>query len=93
MKSKISTEERIEKLELRQKQNAARLARLKAVQKQTERKKDTRRKILIGAVVLKKAGENPNLAAQLIRLMDEGLTSRRDRALFPGLNPEPHTKK
>ena len=83
-----SIEDRIEQLEARQKQDAALLARLKARKNQTERKQDTRRKILVGALVLNKARQSALAGDQLVRLLDEGLTAPRDRALFPELTPK-----
>ena len=86
-------EQRIEQLETRQKQDKALLARLKARQAQAERKLDTRRKILVGAVVLRKAQSDPAIAAQLTRWLEEGLTASRDRALFPGLSSDSAPKE
>ena len=83
-----SIEDRIEQLEARQKQDAALLARLKARKNQTERKQDTRRKILVGALVLNKARQSALAGQQLTKLLDEGLSAPRDRALFPELTPK-----
>ena len=48
----------------------------------TRRKRDTRWKILVGAVVLARAATDPVAAKRLDRMMDEALTEDRDRALL-----------
>lgn len=57
-------------------------ARKKAVQTQRERKANTRRKILVGAIVMAKV-EQQVLDEKLLRgWLDQGLTRADDRALF-----------
>ncbi|HLI87728.1 MAG TPA: mobilization protein [Ktedonobacteraceae bacterium] len=51
-----------------------------------ERKKDTRRKILVGAAILHKAENEPEYKKWLIHLLDGFLEREDDRALF-GLPP------
>jgi len=46
------------------------------------RKRDTRWKILVGAVVLTRANQNPAAARRLDKMMDEALTEDRDRSLL-----------
>ena len=46
------------------------------------RKQDTRWKILVGAVVLNRASNDPAAAKRLDRLLDQALTQDRDRALL-----------
>jgi hypothetical protein len=76
----ISTlEEKLKQLKLRQQ-------RQRAVEGQRERKAETRRKILVGTVVMAKARDGEMDAAQLRSWMDHALTRREDRALF-GLAP------
>ena len=60
-------------------------------QKATERKEDTRRKILDGALIQEEAKDNPDIAKLIERLRREKLTRHGDRALF-GLDPLPETK-
>jgi len=74
-----SLEERLKQLKLR----AQRMeARKKAVEAKRERKADTRRRILVGAVVLAKVEEG-GIDAQLLRgWLDGGLTRADDRVLF-----------
>jgi prefoldin subunit 5 len=56
--------------------------RKKAISNQRERKADTRRKILIGAVVMAKI-EQGTLEKKLVKgWMDQALTRDDDRALF-----------
>lgn len=81
----------IEALETEVKQKQARLAKLRAQDRQREQKaartRDTRRKILAGSVVLKKAHTDPDFAAQLVSWLREGLIEERDKAMFPELTP------
>ncbi len=60
----------------------ARIQALKAKEQAQKRKEDTRRKVLIGAVVLKmlKTGEMPK--ERLTAMLDKNLDSDRDRMLF-----------
>jgi hypothetical protein len=76
----ISTlEEKLKQLKLR----AQRIeARKRAIQSKRERKADTRRKILVGAIVLAKV-EQKVLDDHVLRgWLDEALTRTDDRALF-----------
>jgi biopolymer transport protein ExbB/TolQ len=59
--------------------------RQKAKAKEQERKAETRRKILVGAEVLKRARNHPDQYARVLAMMDETLTREDDRKLF-GLN-------
>ena len=60
----------------------AQIQALKAKDQAQKRKADTRRKVLIGAVVLKmlKTGEMPQ--ERLTAMLDKNLDSDRDRMLF-----------
>jgi hypothetical protein len=80
----ISTlEERLKQLKLR----AQRIeARKKAIESKRERKADTRRKILIGAVVMAKIEQKVLAEEQLRHWLDQALTRSDDRLLF-GLPP------
>lgn len=83
---------RLAKLEERRKQIDAQIQQIKAREQQQERKRDTRRKVLIGAAVLEqvKSGRWPE--ERLHTMMDEFLTQDWDRQLF-GLPPKPATDK
>jgi ribosomal protein L12E/L44/L45/RPP1/RPP2 len=56
--------------------------RQKAKAKEQERKAETRRKILVGAEVLKRARNHPDQYARVLAMMDETLTREDDRNLF-----------
>ena len=72
---------RLESLKKKQGQLTAQIQLLEAVEKTRERKKDTRRKILIGAYILDKATKNGTFN-QIVTELDTYLTRRADRALF-----------
>jgi SMC interacting uncharacterized protein involved in chromosome segregation len=76
----ISTlEEKLKQLKLKQQRFEA---RRKAIESKRERKADTRRKILIGAIVMAKI-EQKVMDEQLLRgWLDAALTRPDDRALF-----------
>jgi hypothetical protein len=76
----ISTlEERLKQLKLR----AQRIdARKKAIESRRARKADTRRKILVGAVVMAKIEQGEMEEALLRGWLDGALTRVDDRALF-----------
>jgi hypothetical protein len=78
--------ERIETLEERLAQLKARQvrvdARKRSLQSRRERAADTRRKILVGAIVLAKTEQGRIPESDLRQWLDEGLTRTADRALF-----------
>lgn len=74
-----NTEVRLKQLKARQQRIEA---RRKSVEANRQRKADTRRKILIGAVVLAKIERNEFRQEQLDRMLNEALTRPDDRALF-----------
>lgn len=73
--------ERINAMESKKKQMESHLASLKARSKAEERKKDTRRKILVGSYFIKKFNDSESMD-DLRTLMNGYLTDRRDRELF-----------
>ena len=85
-------EDRIADLERRLKQAKAlkqqRVARERAAEKKRQRSEETRRKILVGAVILAKVERGEWPRERLRELMDQALTRADDRALF-GLLPVP----
>ncbi len=85
--AQISTlEERLKQLKLR----AQRMeARKKALESKTERKAETRRKILIGAVVRAKTDQKTLREEQLRVWLDQALPRPDVRSLF-GLQPHPN---
>lgn len=82
------TESKIEVLKKKQAQLAARIQTLEAGQKTRERKKDVRRKILLGALVLERLGQGDARAESLKAELGQYLRRENDRALF-GLPPLP----
>jgi hypothetical protein len=80
------TDDQIARMEQRLKQLRARqarvLARQRVLRSQRDRKDDTRRKILVGAVVLAKVEQGVLADADLRRWLEGALTRTDDRALF-----------
>jgi hypothetical protein len=78
--------DRIETLEQRLRQLKARHqqseARRRSFESRRERREDTRRKILVGAIVLAKAEQGVLEDAVLRGWLDKALTRQDDRALF-----------
>jgi len=72
-------QQRLQQLKARQQRIAA---RQRALDSRRSRKADTRRKILVGAIVLVKLDQGEFNQAQLHRWLDEALTRPDDRALF-----------
>ena len=73
---------RVKKLEEAQARLTAELQRARGRLAQEQRKKETRRKILVGSAYLEAADKDPKLMAELRKGLDEFLTNDRDRALF-----------
>jgi len=57
-------------------------ARKKAAEVQRKRQDDTRRKVLVGAVVLAKLDDGTYPEAEFTAMMDKALTRNEDRKLF-----------
>lgn len=85
--------EQINKIEVRIQKQEEEIKRLKALKRKAEsrkrakereqqRKDDTRRKILIGACMLKITEENQENHDKLMLQLDRYLTDNRDRLLF-----------
>ena len=72
-------EEKLKQLRTRQQRIEA---RKRALLSRRERAADTRRKILVGAIVLAKVEQGEIDAAQLRRWLDQALTREDDRELF-----------
>ena len=71
----------LERLKQKREQINARIQAAEARDKTIERKRDARRKILVGAYHLEQA-QKENTLAQLNKLMDGFLTRNSDRKLF-----------
>ncbi len=76
---KLSRREKLE-LEIRQKQ--ARLKDLDAQERVKERKRETRRKIIVGALMLQESANDNQIKALINKLINENVTSDNDRELF-----------
>ena len=72
-------EERLRQLKAREQ---AVEARRRTLESRRQRKDDTRRKILVGAVVLARVERGESPAADLRRWLDQSLTREDDRRLF-----------
>ena len=57
-------------------------ARARTAQAKKDRRADTRRKILAGAVIIERANADPAARERLFALLDDALTRPDDRALF-----------
>jgi large subunit ribosomal protein L7/L12 len=76
----ISTlQERLKQLKLRQQRSEA---RQRALEAQRERKAETRRKFVVGAVILDKVAGGEIERSQLQAWLDSSLDRKEDRALF-----------
>ena len=73
--------DKIEKLKKQKQQLEMRIKKMEALEKQRERKRDTRRKILIGSYYIKQAVDN-NEWSNLVAVMDKFLKRDSDRTLF-----------
>jgi hypothetical protein len=82
-----SAADRLTTLRHKREQLDAQLRALEARNKQAERKADTRRKVIAGALALEHYAKNPDSEFHRIifRLLDEYVLRPHDRALFPDL--------
>lgn len=80
---------RIAELEERKKQIEAKLATLTARNKVASRKRDTRRKVIVGAAVLAHAERDAEFAKQLQRVLTLAVMRDGDRQAIADLLPEP----
>ena len=82
-----SSTDRLALLRQRRDQIDAQLRALEARNKQAERKADTRRKVIAGALALEHFEKNRDseFGRIMLRLLDEYVVRPHDRALFPDL--------
>lgn len=78
---KVPQDERAKLLERRAKLDA-RLKQLALQETKQQRKDDTRRKIIAGALILEHAETDPDFAPILAKLLNRYVTRPQDRALF-----------
>ena len=76
------TRQELAKLQLRLAQKQARLEKFEAVRTERERKLDTRRKIVAGAIALEHMKRDPAFASAMNALLNEHVATLPDRALF-----------
>ena len=76
------TNEKLAKLEEQRARINAEIQRVRAREQQQVRKDETRRKVLIGAMLLGKARSDSELKARLVQDLDAYLERPHDRALF-----------
>jgi hypothetical protein len=88
MPQRKSTAERLSLLEEKRKALDAAIKREQAKARTEDRKRDTRRKIIAGALALEHAGIDPAFDAALQRLLHRYVIRAEDRALFD-LPPKP----
>lgn len=89
-----TTTDRLEILRRKREQLDAQLRALEARSKQAERKADTRRKVIAGALALEhfEANRDSEFGRIMFRLLDEYVVRPHDRMLFPFL-PEPEAPR
>jgi hypothetical protein len=74
--------DKLAKLKQQRSRYDEKIKRLEKAEREKERKRDTRRKILAGAVVLAAVENDPDRKAWLARLLDQELIRDDDRELF-----------
>lgn len=82
-----SSSERIAQLEERKKQLEAKLADLNARERAAERKRNTRRKIIVGGAMLAHTIQDAAFAATLREILDEAVQRPAERAAIADLLP------
>jgi len=82
-----SPTERMALLEARKKEIAAQLAALSARQREADRKRDTRRKVIVGAAVLAHAEIDASFAADLQAILAKAVQRPADRKTIQDLLP------
>ena len=80
--SKLSYEEQKQRLKEKQARLQAQFQKVAGRERADERKADTRKKILAGAVVLKACETDTVLKEKVWGLMEQNLTMNKDRAVF-----------
>jgi hypothetical protein len=75
-------EEALQDLEKKEAQLKARISKQRAKVRSADRKRDTRRKIIAGALALEHADKDPKFGEALKRLLEQHVTRPQDRQLF-----------
>ena len=79
--------ERQQVLEERKRQIETQLASLSARKRETDRRRDARRKIIVGAAILAHAELNPTFADQIRDVLDQAVQRPADRQAITDLLP------
>lgn len=74
--------ERLEQLKEKQAQLKAKIKLIEQRDKEKNKKLETRRKILIGALMLQEMKDKPDTEKKVMAKLDKFLTNERDRVLF-----------
>ena len=82
MTKRKTPEQQLEELTQKEAQLKARIQKKKAQVRGAERKKDTRRKIIAGALALEHMAHDNQFNATMQRLIKEHVTRPEDRKLF-----------
>lgn len=77
--------DRIASLKAKKEQLAVKLTSLEAKARQEDRKRDTRRKIVVGAAVLAALDKEPGLAVLVRKVLAAGVTRENDRGVVADL--------
>ena len=85
-KARKTPDQRLAELQQKKAQLEARIQKEKSALRQAERKRDTRRKVIAGALALEHAGIDEEFGQALSRLIYRYVKRAEDRALF-GLPP------
>ena len=75
-------EEKLQSLEQKEAHLKAQISKTRAVVKGQQRKRDTRRKIIAGALALEHADQDERFGQALKRLLEQHVTRPEDRKLF-----------
>lgn len=86
-RSRKSLDDQLAELTRRRDQLDARRQSLLAAKKDTDRKRNTRRKIVVGAAVIAYAETHPSFADQLRTLLGQAVQRDIDRAVIADLLP------
>ena len=88
MSTRKTPEQKLAELEKKLSQTKAQVQKQKSRIKAEERRKDTRRKIIAGALALEHMAHDNQFSDQMQRLINRHVTRAEDRALFD-LDPKP----
>lgn len=82
MGTRRTPDEQLEELRQKEAKLKAQIQKKQAQVRAAERKRDTRRKIIAGAIALEQTEHDPAFAAKFLALLKEHVTRPEDRKLF-----------